>query len=284
MELVLTKMHGLGNDFILVDDRDGRVAGRYPYPDLARKLCDRHFSIGGDGLIVVLPSQSCDMAFAIFNSDGSEAGMCGNGMRCFARFLYEKGLLRQKVITVETLSGPVVCILENDEEDRVMGVRVDMGPPRLLPADIPFVWDGGKEPLEVALKVLDQTFQVTPVSMGNPHAVIFMEDIDPVPLEIWGPAVENHPSFPEKTNVEFVQVLSPESIRVRVWERGAGVTLACGTGACAALVASVLTGRTGKKVEVLLPGGRLLVEWDDRSGHLYKSGPAETIFETSIRI
>lgn len=281
MELSLTKMHGLGNDFLLMDDRDGRIAGKRDYADLARQLCDRHFGIGADGLILVLPSRDCDMAFRIFNADGSEAGMCGNGMRCFAKFLYESSRLRQKSMDIETLSGPVTCILENDGEDRVQQVRVDMGPPRLLPGEIPFLFTG-KEALEVPLQAMGQTFQVTPVSMGNPHAVIFMDHIEEIPLEIWGSAVEKHEAFPEKTNVEFVQVLSPEKVKVRVWERGAGLTLACGTGACAVLVAGVLTGRLERKAEVQLPGGSLFVEWNEKTGHVYKTGPAVTVFETRI--
>ncbi|TYT75212.1 diaminopimelate epimerase [Desulfobotulus mexicanus] len=283
MEIALTKMHGLGNDFLLADDRNGSIAEKLSYGELAVKICDRHFGIGADGLILILPSTSCDLGFAIYNSDGSEAGMCGNGIRCFARYVYEKTILRQKIMTIETASGPVVCLLENDGEDLVTSVRVDMGPPRLMPEEIPFIWPTS-EAIEVPLKVLDQAFQVTPVSMGNPHAVIFMDKIDDIPLEVWGPLVEKHPAFPEKTNVEFVEVLSREKMRVRVWERGAGVTLACGTGACAVLVAGVLTGRSERKAEIILPGGSLAVEWDERSGHLHKRGPAEWVFETKIKL
>jgi len=283
MEISLTKMHGLGNDFLLLDDRDGRIAEKKEYGELARQLCDRHFGVGADGLILALPSLCCDVAFRIFNADGSEAGMCGNGIRCFVKYLYETSRLRQKIMNIETRSGPVVCILENDAEDQVQTVRVDMGEPRLLPHEIPFRFQGERA-IEVPLQVLDQTFQVTPVSMGNPHAVIFMESIEHIPIESWGPALETHEAFPEKTNVEFAEILSPQRVRVRVWERGAGLTLACGTGACAVVVAGVLTGRLERRAEVLLPGGRLFVDWDERSNHIYKRGPAVRVFETQIRI
>ncbi|CCO07196.1 diaminopimelate epimerase [Desulforamulus hydrothermalis] len=272
--MFFTKVHGLGNDFILINAGTGEGL-----PDdcstLAREMCDRRFGIGADGLVLLLDSEVADVRMKIINSDGSEAEMCGNAIRCVAKYLYEHGIVRKDEIKVETLAGIMVPqIIHNNGE--VSAVRVDMGVPRLARADIPMLGPVGQvinEPLEVA----GQTFNVTAVSMGNPHCVIFVPDVAAVPLSEIGPLLETHPSFPRKTNVEFVQTVSPGEVRMVVWERGAGPTLACGTGACAVAVAGVLNGYTEKKVTVHLPGGSLFIEWAD-NGRVFMTGPAEEVF------
>ncbi|MCL6560499.1 MAG: diaminopimelate epimerase, partial [Firmicutes bacterium] len=242
---------------------------------LAREMCDRRFGIGADGLVLLLDSGVADVRMKIINSDGSEAEMCGNAIRCVAKYLYEHGIVRKDEIKVETLAGIMVPqIIHNNGE--VSAVRVDMGVPRLARTEIPMLGPDGQvvnEPLEVA----GQTFNVTAVSMGNPHCVIFVPDVAAVPLSEIGPLLETHPSFPRKTNVEFVQVVNPREVRMVVWERGAGPTMACGTGACAVAVAGVLNGYTEKKVTVHLPGGPLLIEWAD-NGRIFMTGPAEEVF------
>lgn len=283
MNLTFTKMEGLGNDFVMIDDRKMTVSSATSYDKLARTLCDRRFGIGGDGLIVVLESSSCDIRFRIFNSDGSEAQMCGNGMRCLARYVYEKGMLDKTEITVETLAGVIVPRLNIDDEGRIVSVTVDMGQPVLDAEKIPFIPASKGGPVHT-IDTASGPVSFTAVSMGNPHAVIFVDDITVAPLLETGPVVEIHPAFPQKTNVEFIQVLSDSEIKMRVWERGAGVTLACGTGACAAVVASVLNGKTGRTVTVHLDGGDLSITWDKASGHIFKTGPARTVFQGMIQI
>lgn len=275
-------MHGLGNDFIVLDDRKGEISAERNCEDLARKLCDRHLGVGADGLLLVRFSEKADMAFCIFNSDGSSAGMCGNGIRCFAKYLYDKKICSKKDLLIETGAGAVRCFLKTDAENRVESVRVDMGAPSLLPKDVPVLVEG-PGPCHT-IRVRDRSFSFTPVSMGNPHAVFFTESVDTFPLELFGPAIEKHELFPEKTNVEFVEVLSRRKLKMRVWERGCGITMACGTGACAALVAARLTGRADKVAEVLLPGGDLLIGWDDSIGHIFMTGPAEEVFEAVMEI
>lgn len=283
MDLTFTKMEGLGNDFVMIDDRKKTVSSVISYDKLARTLCDRRFGIGGDGLIVVLESSTCDIRFRVFNSDGSEAQMCGNGMRCLARYVYEKGMLDKTEITVETLAGVIVPRLNLDDEGRIVSVTVDMGQPVLDAEKIPFI-PSSKGGSVHTIDTSSGPVSFTAVSMGNPHAVIFVDDISVAPLLETGPVVEIHPAFPQKTNVEFIQVLSDSEIRMRVWERGAGVTLACGTGACAAVVASVLNGKTGRTVTVHLDGGDLSITWDKESGHIFKTGPARTVFQGMIQI
>lgn len=275
------KMHGLGNDFIVVDC----LTPRYDVEQLvaaAAPLCDRHVGIGGDGLILVLPSETAPFRMRIINSDGSEPEMCGNGIRCFAKYAYEHGLTRETQFTVETLAGPIkpVLILEGEH---VQAVRVDMGEPRLERAQIPMNGPAGTvvdEPLAVA----DRTFNITAVSMGNPHAIIFVDDVQQFPVEHYGPLIETHPAFPRRTNVEFVQVEAPDQLIMRVWERGAGITLACGTGACATLVAAVLTGRAERTATVTLPGGPLLITWSAEDNRIYMTGPATEAFTGTVKI
>lgn len=279
-----TKVHGLGNDFVLVDctrqpllplDRDDLLA------EAARRICHRHFGVGADGLVLILPSEKAQLRMRIFNPDGSEPEMCGNAIRCFARYAYEKGLVKEEEITVETLAGiirPRVVV----RDGKVTGVRVDMGEPRLERHLIPMNGPAGRVVNEL-LEVGGRSYRVTAVSMGNPHCVIFTDDASAVPLEEVGPLIENHPAFPARTNVEFVQVVNSREIIMRVWERGAGETLACGTGACASAVAAVLNGYTERRVTVHLAGGDLLIEWEDNN-HVYMTGPAEFVFTGELLI
>lgn len=268
-----SKIHGLGNDFILVDDRREELAD---CPRLAREICHRHFGVGADGLILVQPSRVADFKMRIFNADGSEAEMCGNGIRCFAKFVYERGMTGKTRFTVETPAGIMVpqCRVK---EGRVTMVTVDMGEPRLAARDIPLAEGGGEPVVDRPLEAAGQIFRITTVSMGNPHCVIPVEDVAGIRLEEVGPQIERHPLFPRKTNVEFVQFLSPTRARVRVWERGAGATLACGTGACAVAVAGHLLGKTERRLTVTLPGGDLAIEWAE-DNHLYMTGPAAEVF------
>lgn len=268
------KMHGLGNDFVFLDHFS--VAADKDYPKLAKKLCHRQFGIGGDGLVVILPSQVADARMRIINSDGSEPEMCGNGIRCFAKYVYDQGIVIHNPMRVETLAG-VLTIHLNIKEAQVQGVRVDMGEPILRADFIPALGQG--EPVVgETLEVLGETFQYTAVSMGNPHCVIFVEDFATLDFERLGPAVEKHSLFPRKTNVEFIEVNSPQDLTMKVWERGAGPTLACGTGACASAVVAVLNHKTERAVTVHLPGGDLFIEWG-LDNHVYMTGPATYVFK-----
>ncbi|HKK00094.1 MAG TPA: diaminopimelate epimerase [Desulfotignum sp.] len=283
-EIAFSKMEGLGNDFIVMDDRDGSIAGCMPYPGLAKKLCDRHFGIGGDGIILVRTAADHDIRFVIYNSDGSEAGMCGNGMRCFAKYLYEKNILSQKQIRVETAAGTVIPRVEVDAYNQVTSVMVDMGKPVLTCRKIPFVSDADTAVEEIIDMGDGQQVTATVVNVGNPHAVVFVENLSDVDVKKQGRALEIHPRFPEKTNVEFIQVMDDQTLQMKVWERGAGMTLACGTGACAALTAAYLTGRTGECATVILDGGNLSIFWDKKTNHLFKTGPARLVFEGVIQV
>lgn len=271
------KVHGLGNDFVMVNTREeqGLPGDADKLSKLARLVCDRHFGVGADGLVLIKPSTAADVAMQIFNSDGSEAEMCGNAIRCVAKYAYRHGLVRQPVMRVETAAGIMVpeLIIENQT---VKAVRVDMGKPGLEREQIPMTGEPGKvvnEPLDLAGDI----FHVTAVSMGNPHCVVFVPDVTAAPLETLGPRLEKHPAFPSKTNVEFVQVINSGEVRMRVWERGAGPTMACGTGACAAAVAACVNNHTGKKVRVRLEAGALDIEWAG-DGHVYMTGPAQEVF------
>ena len=268
-----TKVHGQGNDFVLVDGFQEHIAD---YSQAAIQVCDRHFGIGADGLVLILPSDKADFKMRIFNSDGSEAEMCGNVTRCVARYVYEHGLTDKTKITLETLAGLIKPeLIFNGKE--LQTVRVDMGQPILKRGLIPMTGNPEEQAVNIPLEVAGNTYFGTCVSMGNPHCVIFVEDIGKIDLSGIGPFIETHSFFPKKTNVEFVQVLSDQEIRMRVWERGAGITLACGTGTSATLVAAVLNGKTGRKVTVHLDGGDLDVDWGS-DGHIYMSGPAVEVF------
>lgn len=274
-----TKMQGLGNDFVIIDARDLTLP-----EDLAawsRGLCDRHFGIGADGVMLVLPSDQADIRMVILNSDGSEAEMCGNGIRCFAKFVYEEGIVTQNPMTVETLAGIMVPEVVTDATGRVTLVTVDMGEPILARSEIPML--GESEQAVAETIVVDETpFTITAVSMGNPHCVTFVDDITKAELEKWGPLMERSSYFPKKINVEFVQPLSRQEVIMRVWERGASITMACGTGACATAVACVLNGLTERQVTIHLDGGDLQIHWEEASNHVFMTGAAETVFTGEI--
>lgn len=283
MELAFIKMEGLGNDFIILDDREAKIRQHTPYPALAKNLCSRHFGIGADGIILILDAPDHDIKFRIYNSDGSQAQMCGNGMRCFAKILYEKKILPQKKMRVDTKAGTVIPEVMLDDTGQIHSVRVDMGEPVLFCPDIPFK-SSGEKAIEEPLSVGENTYQITVVSMGNPHAVLFVDDVNAIDIACVGRSIETHERFPEKTNVEFVEVMKNGELKMKVWERGAGITLACGTGACAALVAAVLTGRASETSTLHLDGGKLEIKWDKTTNHIYKTGPAEHVFEGLITI
>lgn len=268
-----TKWQGTGNDFVIVNGFEETIVD---YSSKAIEVCDRHYGIGADGLIMVLPSSIADFQMRIINSDGSEPEMCGNGIRCFARYVYESGLTNKTELCVETLAGIIrpTLLVEND---RVGSVCVDMGEPRLQRGEIPTAGNPMEKVINELLTVGDCTHRITCVSMGNPHCVIFTENVDSMDLPAFGKPIEEHPFFPRKTNVEFVQVMDRRNLRMRVWERGAGVTLACGTGTCATVVAAVLNNITDRKVKVRLDGGELLVEWRE-DNHVYMTGPAVEVF------
>ncbi|MDN5362483.1 MAG: diaminopimelate epimerase [Moorella sp. (in: firmicutes)] len=268
------KMHGLGNDFVLVNAMTEEMPG--DLPSLARRVCHRRFGIGADGLILVLPSTRAHLRMRIFNPDGSEAEMCGNGIRCFARYAYESGLVGGEELQVETLAGIIKprLILAGG---RVTGVRVDMGEPHLEREEIP-MHGTGSPVLDEPVEVNGETWWGTCVSMGNPHCVFFVEDVNRAPVKTIGPLVEEHALFPRRTNVEFIQVRNRNELQMRVWERGAGETMACGTGACAAVVAGALTGRSNRKVTVHLAAGDLEIAWSPADNHVYMTGPAVEVF------
>lgn len=282
MDLYFTKMEGLGNDFVLIDHRKKQEFSAQYYGELSKKLCNRRFGIGADGLLIVLDSETCDIRFRIFNSDGSEAQMCGNGIRCLSRYAYESGITEKIDLSIETLAGTIYSRLNLDEKNRIVSITVDMGEPCITAEKIPFIT---KKPDDIIQELETEHGPVffTAVSMGNPHAVIFVNDVFQTTVYKTGPDVENHKAFPQKTNVEFVQVLSEKEIRMKVWERGAGVTPACGTGACAAVVAAVLNKKTGREVKVYLDGGELEILWDKESNRVLKTGPANTVFRGVIK-
>ncbi|MDT8421511.1 MAG: diaminopimelate epimerase [Desulfuromonadales bacterium] len=269
-----TKMHGAGNDYVYIN-------GFEQQPDnpaeLARRISDRHFGVGSDGLILILPSEKADLRMRMFNADGSEAEMCGNGIRCVAKFAYDRGLVERREISVETGAGILTLQLFPGADGKIAKVRVNMGLPGLKRGEIPMTGPADELAEELDIEVEGKTFRATCVSMGNPHCVIFVDNVDDFPLEHYGPLIEHHPWFPNRINVEFVQVVSPREVIQRTWERGAGETLACGTGASAVTVAGVLTGRTERKILNHLRGGDLELEWTE-DGPVYKTGPAVEVF------
>jgi len=273
-------MHGCGNDYVYIDCTKMQIKGNIG--DLAVKISDRHFGVGSDGLILIKPSDMADFFMDMYNSDGSRGKMCGNGIRCVGKFVYDKGLTDKKQLKIETLSGikTLDLIIENGQ---VALVTVDMGSPDLAVANIPVLSDKEtmiNEPVIVG----EEEYKVTCISMGNPHAVVFVDDTDNFPLEKVGPMFENHKIFPDRVNTEFVQVIDRNHIKMRVWERGSGETLACGTGACASVVASVLNGLTDNEVKVSLLGGDLHIKYDRDKNLVYMTGPAVTVFEGEIDI
>lgn len=273
-----TKMHGLGNDFIV-------VSGEPKLPDnasqLAIKLCDRNFGIGADGLAYILPSAKADFMMRIMNSDGSEAEQCGNLIRCVAKYVYDHQLINREEITIETIGAGVQKVQLNVVDGKVSTVRVDMGQPILQGTQVPTTVDQDQV-INYPIEVDGREFRFTAVSMGNPHCVIYVDDAVNFDLHTWGPKLEVHPMFPKKINVEFVTVRNKQYTDMRVWERGAGPTLACGTGACATLVSSVLNGLTDRSATVSLKGGDLFIEWNEADNHVYMTGPAEQVFKGSV--
>jgi diaminopimelate epimerase len=269
------KMHGLGNDYVVIDNRDEKISDTEA-AELAVMLCKRRFSVGADGVLYVSNSAVADMKMRIFNADGSEAEMCGNGIRCFAKYCYENGITRKSEIVVETLTGNKRTWL-TVEDDVVQSVMVDMGVPELERSKIPITGDGRF--INEELQVEGDSYKATCLSVGNPHCVIFVDTVDDFPVESVGSKIENHPFFPKRTNVEFAQVFGKNDVKVRVWERGCGETLACGTGACATVVAGKLLGKLGEKVRVHLLGGDLTVEYGDR---LLMNGATEKTFEGTL--
>jgi len=274
-----TKMQGCGNDYVYVDCTKG-----IPFDpvETAKKVSNRNFGIGSDGLILICASEVADFRMQMHNADGSESEMCGNGIRCVGKFVYDKGLTKKTTVSIETGAG--IKILKLDVKDgKVAAARVDMGEPITLAKDVPVVSENEKVVNE-DIAVLDKTFKMTCVSMGNPHAVVFVEDTASFDLYKYGPAFENHERFPRRTNTEFVQIISRGEANMRVWERGSGETLACGTGTCASVVAAFLNGLTERKVLVHLLGGDLLIEYDEATGHVFMTGPAVTVFEGEIEL
>lgn len=275
MDIRFTKMHGLGNDFIVVDCRAGAV----PDPaGFAKRYCDRRFGIGADQLLLLLPSSRADFRMAIYNGDGSEVEMCGNGIRCLAKYIWDRGLSDAPVLDIETLAGII------RPESAAGLVRVDMGEPVFAPEMIPVKAEVPAPVTDYPLRVKDREFRATFVSMGNPHAVIFLDDpVGGFPVAVYGPEIENHPLFPRRTNVEFINITGPDELTMRVWERGAGETLACGTGATASGIAAMIKGLTGRSVTVRLAAGDLVIEWsaDNRA---FMTGPAAEVFQGVVQV
>ena len=273
--MLFYKMHGIGNDFIVIDCIKQQFTDE-ELSKIAVGACDRNFGIGSDGLILVCSSDTCDFKMRMLNPDGSEAEMCGNGIRVFAKYIYDYDLSKKETITVETLAG-VKIIKVLAENGKCNKVQVDMGCPNLKPEQIPVLGFNDDIVISKPLKVGDATFNITTVNMGNPHCVTIVEDAPNFDLKKYGPLVERHEQFPARTNVEFIQIVDKENVIMRVWERGASETLACGTGACASTVAAILNGKTERKVNMHLAGGDLVIEWTEE-GRVLMTGPAEEVF------
>lgn len=277
-----TKMHGLGNDFIV-------VAGEKELPteasELAIRLCSRFFGIGADGLVYILPSDIADYKMRIINSDGSESEQCGNAVRCVAKYIYDHGMVDSSArdLTIETIGAGAQKVQLTVDNNRVTAVRVDMGEPILKGTEVPTLVDQ-EVVLNHPIEVEGVEFRFTAVSMGNPHCVIYVDDAAKFDLNAWGPKLEVHPMFPRRVNVEFATVKSRDYMDMRVWERGAGPTLACGTGACATLVSSVLNGLSDRTATVSLKGGDLFIEWSEADNHVYMTGPAEQVYEGTVSL
>lgn len=272
--LRFTKMQAIGNDYIYINCFEEKVKE----PErLANRFSDRHFGVGSDGVILIGPSERADFFMDIYNADGSRAKMCGNGIRSVGKYVFERGLTDKRVFTVETLGG-VKTLRLDVENGKVRFITVDMGAPELEPAKIPALFPG-KQAVDVPIAVDGIEYRATCVSMGNPHCVLFVDDVKTAPVETLGPKLECHPVFPERANIEFVQVLGPGELAMRVWERGSGETMACGTGSCASLVAAALNGRCGREAVVHLLGGDLKDRWDEAENTVYMQGPAEFVFD-----
>lgn len=272
-----TKMHGLGNDYVYIDAIHQKIENE---SSLAQFVSNRNFGIGSDGLILICESKVADFKMRMFNSDGSEAEMCGNGIRCVGKFVYDKGLTVKTTVTIETLAG-IKTLELNTENNKVKTAKVDMGEPILEPEKIPVI--SNEMPVKnLILKAEDKQFKFTCVSMGNPHAITVVENAKEFDVKKYGSVLEIDAAFPKKTNVEFIEILDNKNIKMRVWERGAGETLACGTGACATAVACNLNGLTDRKVNIELLGGTLEIEWSEKDNHIYMTGPAVTVFDGEL--
>lgn len=269
-----TKMHGIGNDYIYINCMES-MPDRLS--ELAEEMSDRHFGVGGDGIVLICPSDKADFRMRMFNNDGSEARMCGNASRCIARYVHDHKLTEKTRISLETLSGIKVLSLNMSTDGEVESVTVDMGEPELSAAEVP-VRCAAERMMETPVATSWGNVGVTAVSMGNPHGVVFVDRIEDVPFETLGPELEKHPMWPDRANIEFLQIISPSEVRMRVWERGTGETLACGTGACASAVAAALTGRCGREVTVHLRGGDLNIRWAENN-HVLMTGGATEAFE-----
>ena len=273
-----TKMHGIGNDYIYINGFEEQLENP---GELSIRLSDRHKGVGSDGLVIILPSSKADFRMQMFNADGSEAEMCGNAARCIGKYVYEKGMTDKTELTLETLAGIKTLQLFLDDRNNVVSVTVDMGKPVLEAEKIPTTLPG-KQIVNFPVSFDGINYAITCVSMGNPHTVIFTENIANMDIEKMGKKIENAPIFPRRTNVEFIEVIDKSRIKMRVWERGSGETMACGTGACASIVAGVLNGLVSRKATVELLGGNLEIEWNENNEHVYLTGPAETVFEGEI--
>lgn len=285
-EIPFIKMQGIGNDYIYIDALQGETPEYLKeelLPELSRKISDRHFGVGSDGLILILPSKIADFRMRIFNADGSEAKMCGNGVRCVGKYVSDLGFTDKKEISVETNSG-VKYLKLKEGDDGVESVTVNMGSPSFLRGDIPATGNAQEEMNDQIIKTNKGEFKVTGISMGNPHGVVYVHDVDTLDLEKIGPELENNEVFPDRANIEFVKVLNPEEVKVRVWERGSGETLACGTGACATAVVSHRKGLTGDKVTVHLRGGDLKIAYDPEKNNVEMEGPAEFVAKGSFSL
>jgi diaminopimelate epimerase len=278
MKLPFTKMHGISNDYVYVNAFTNPVSDP---ASIAQRVSDRRTGIGGDGLILICPSDTAHARMEMYNADGSRGAMCGNGIRCVGKYVYDHGLCQDNPLKVDTDSGIKVLFLEF-QNNQVSRVTVDMGAPILEGRQIPV--DASGQIVDQSLTVADMSYQVTCASMGNPHCVTFVEDVEPLELEKIGPKFEHHSFFPDRVNTEFIQVMSPTELNMRVWERGSGETWACGTGACAAAVAAILNNKSERRVTIHLRGGDLEIEWREEDNHVYMTGAAEEVFEGTIQI
>ena len=275
-----TKMQGAGNDYIYVNCFKEKLEN---INETAKAVSDRHFGIGSDGLVLICPSDKADFRMDMYNSDGTQAEMCGNATRCVGKYVHDKGLTDKTEITLETLAGIKILKLNLNDKGEVETVEVNMGSPELIPKNIPIDSDLDRFIME-SVTVDGRGYLVTGVSMGNPHAVTFIDDTDSLEIEKLGPKFENHPLFPKRTNTEFAKIIDRKTIKMRVWERGAGETLACGTGACATLVAASLSDLTDDEVDLVLLGGTLHIRWDKENNNIYMTGPAQFVFDGVITI
>lgn len=269
-----TKMHGCGNDYVYINCFEEKIENP---SELAVKVSNRHFGVGSDGLILICPSDKADFRMDMYNADGSQSEMCGNGIRCVGKYVYDYGLTDKDEVSVETLAG-IKCLKFQIGDGKVQMITVDMGEPELIAANVPVISENEKA-IDEEIVVDGTSYHMTCVSMGNPHCVVFVDSTTEFPLEEIGPKFESHERFPRRVNAEFVQVLSENEVNMRVWERGTGETLACGTGTCATAVACVLNGKTKDEVKVHLLGGDLIIKWDRQTNHIYMTGPAAVVFD-----